>query len=188
MSEGFPHDLIERLRSDQTDVAFIQTPVANPEGVAIDPLLEEVMVVALPSGHALARSKSSGGTALSLKALADETLVLYGTPQGTLTLQGNAIVAACEAAGFTPRVGHVVPHHLSTMNLVAAGLGVGIVSASMQRMNVEGVVYRRLKGAQIKIPVNLASRRGDASAVVRQFRTLAKRTAKNFREDEGKSR
>jgi hypothetical protein len=35
--------------------------------------------------------------------------------------------------------------------------------------------------SQIKVPLNLASRRGDASAVVRQFRILAKRTAKTFR-------
>jgi DNA-binding transcriptional LysR family regulator len=182
LSEDFSYDLSERLRNDQIDVAFIRTPVADPEGIAIDPLQEEGVVAALPSGHALARSKLSGDTALPLKALADETFVIYGRPQGTLTLQGNAIVAGCEAVGFRPRIGYIAPHHLSTLNLVAAGLGVSLVSASVQRMNIEGVVFRRLKGAaQIKVPLNLASRRGDASTVVRQFRSLAERTARNFR-------
>ena len=37
------------------------------------------------------------------------------------------------------------------------------------------------------IPLNLASRRGDWSAVVAQFRKLAKRTARNFRVDLGKA-
>jgi DNA-binding transcriptional LysR family regulator len=152
-------------------------------------LQEEGVIAALPSGHPLARRKIKGDMALPLKALAGETFVIYGRPQGTLTLQGNAIVAGCEAAGFSPRVGYVAPHHLSTLNLVAAGLGVSIISASVQRMNIEGVVFRRLKGAgQIKVPLNLASRRGDPSAVVRQFRMLAKGTARNFRVDEGKSR
>ena len=50
------------------------------------------------------------------------------------------------------------------LNLVSAGLGVALVSASLQRMNIEGVVYRRLKGvAQLKVPLHLASRRGDTS-------------------------
>jgi DNA-binding transcriptional LysR family regulator len=184
LEEDFPYDLGERLRSDQIDVAFIRTPMANPEGIAIDPLQEEKIVAALPSSHTLARN----GSALPLKALADETFVIYGRSQGTLTLQGNAIIAGCEAAGFRPRVGYVAPHHLSTLNLVAAGLGVSLVSASVQRIYIEGVVFRRLTGpTQIKVPLNIASRRGEHSAVVRQFLKLAKRAARNFRAEEGKS-
>jgi len=52
---------------------------------------------------------------------------------------------------------------------------------AQQRMNVEGVVYRRIKGsAQPKAVLNLASRRGDPSAVVRQFCTLVRRAAREF--------
>src|SRR5262245_8273814 len=153
LAEDFPYELSERLRNDQIDVAFIRTPLANPEGILVDPLQEEGVVAALPSHHTLARI--GGDAALPLKALAGETFVIYGRPQGTLTLQGNAIMAGCEAAGFSPRVGYVASHHLSTLNLVAAGLGISLVSASVQRMNIEGVVFRRLKGAaQIKVPLN----------------------------------
>jgi DNA-binding transcriptional LysR family regulator len=70
------------------------------------------------------------------------------------------------------------------LTLVAANLGIAIIAASLQRMNIDGVVYRRLKRTnQLKIPLNLASRRGDSSAVVAQFRKLAKRTARNFHVD-----
>ena len=180
LAEGFPYDLVERLQNDQLDVAFIRTPVANPEGIVIDRLLEEAMVIALPSGHALARNEKGGNNALSLKALAGETFIVYGRPNGAPTLQSNAIVAACQAAGFSPRVGQVVPHFLSTLNLVAAGLGIAVVSASLQRMNIEGVIYRRLRiASQLKTPLDLASRRGDASTVIRHFLKLAKRTARN---------
>jgi DNA-binding transcriptional LysR family regulator len=182
LTEGFPHDLIERMRNDQIDIAFIRTPVANPEGVVVEQLQDEPVAVALPSGHVLARSKNGNDVAIPLQALANETFIVYGRPNGALTLQSNAIVAACHAAGFSARIGHVVPHHLSTLNLVAAGLGIAVVSNSLKRMNIEGVVYRRLKGVtQLKIPLDLVSRRGDASAVVRQFLKLAKQTAKNFR-------
>jgi DNA-binding transcriptional LysR family regulator len=181
LAGGFPYDLIERMRNDQIDVAFIRTGVADMEGLAVEPLLEEAMVVALPSGHALARSKNGDDTTLSLKALAGETFILYGRAHHALTMHSDALIAACQAAGFSPRVGHVVANNLSRLNFIAAGLGIAVVAASFQRLNIDGVVYRRLKGAaQPKAPLNLASRRGDASAVIRQFLNLAKRTAKNL--------
>ena len=50
---------------------------------------------------------------------------------------------------------------MSTLNLVAAGLGISLVGVSLQRMRMDGVVFRRLAGAaQPKAPLYLASRRG----------------------------
>ena len=187
LEESSPYDLIERMQNDKIDVAFI-TLIADQEGVAIEPLLEEPRVVALPSGHPLARSKNGGDTALSLKSLAGETFTFLGRPHSPLPMAANAVVAACQAAGFSPRVGQIVPNNRSRLNLVAANLGIALIAASLQRNNIEGVVYRRLKRAkQLKIPLNLVSRRGDSSAVVAQFLKLAKRTARNFRVDLGKA-
>jgi DNA-binding transcriptional LysR family regulator len=187
-AEGDPQDLIERMKNEQLDVAFIRTQIPSSARVAADRLLEERVVVALPSDHPLAQSKRGGDTALALKALAGETFIFYGRPNGTFTAQSNALVAACQAAGFDPHVGHLVPHMLSRLNLVAAGFGILVVSGSMQRMKIEGVVYRRLKGAtELRAPLILASRRDDSSAVVRQFLKLAKQTARNFSVGEGRT-
>ena len=101
MAEGFPRDFIERIANDQIDVAFIRTPVTNLEGVVIERLLEESMVVALPSGHALAQGKSGNDTALSLKALAGESFILYGRPHGALTMQSSAITTWSIRSGFS---------------------------------------------------------------------------------------
>jgi DNA-binding transcriptional LysR family regulator len=189
LEESSPYDLIERLQNDQIDVVFRGAPPVLTEGVVFDSLLEEPMVVALPSGHALAWSESGGNAALSLKTLAGETFIVFGRAHTPSTMQTNAVIAACQAAGFSPRVGHVVPNNLSRLNLVAAKLGIAIVPASLQRVNIDGVVYRRLKGAtHLKIPLNLASRRGDPSAVVRQFLKLVKQSARNYHVNLGKAR
>jgi DNA-binding transcriptional LysR family regulator len=120
-----------------------------------------------------------------LKALAAETFILFGDPHGALGTQTSAFVAACHAAGFSPRVGQVVSHISARLNLIAAGLGIAVVGASLQHVKIEGVAFRRLKGAtQLKAPLSLAFRRGDPSPVVRQFLKLARRTARNFHEDE----
>jgi len=186
--EGYPDDLIERMRSDQIDVSFIRRLAPKLEGVDIALLLEEPMVVALPSGHTLAQSDDGRAAALSLKALAGETFILFGAPHGALNMQSSAFVAACHAAGFNPRVGQVVPHISSRLNLIAAGLGIAVVAASLQHVKIEGLAFRRLKGAaHLKAPLSLAYRRGDPSPVVRQFLKLAKRSARNFHVDDWKA-
>jgi DNA-binding transcriptional LysR family regulator len=175
LEESGTTELIEDLRNQRVDAAFIRTPVADPMGLTVNPLLEETMLVALPSTHLLAQ----GSVALPLTALAGETFVVYRRRSGPGLY--DAIFAACHAAGFSPVVGQEAPRIVSTLNLVAAGLGIAIVPASLQRMQMDGVVYRRLAGAgQPCAPLLLATRRTDTGAVVRQFLDLVKRTARSF--------
>jgi DNA-binding transcriptional LysR family regulator len=70
---------------------------------------------------------------------------------------------------------------IATLPFVAAGIGIAIVPASLQRMNIPDVTYRHLTGrTQLTVPLSLASRRGDTSAVVRQFVNLVGRKAKSY--------
>jgi DNA-binding transcriptional LysR family regulator len=113
-----------------------------------------------------------------------EPFILAGPP-GT-ALHG-ARIEACRAAGFSPRVGNVgaatqqAPRISSTLSLVAAGLGITCVPASLMRLDMEGVVFRQLVGrARPKAALGLTSRRGDPSAVVRRFVALVRREARAF--------
>jgi DNA-binding transcriptional LysR family regulator len=188
LAESNPTDLIERMQDERIDVAFIRRLEPNTKGIDIIALLEERMVVALPKGHKLSHDNKGRGTALPLKDLAGETFILYGDQHGALLMQSNAFVSACHAAGFSPRIGQIVPHISARLNLIASGLGVAVVAASLQHINMEGVAFRRLKGAtQLKAPLSLASRRGDTSPVARQFLKSAQRTARNFHVDDRKT-
>ena len=93
-------------------------------------------------------------------------------------------MAACLKAGFSPRLGQEAPRITSALSLVAVGLGISLVPACMQRMTMDGIAYRRLKGnAQPKAVLNLASRRSEPSPVVRNFVSLVRRAARNFRSE-----
>src|SRR5665213_1632100 len=177
LEESGTTELIEDLRHERVDAAFIRTPVTDPLGLTVNPLLEEAMLVALPSAHPLA-SDDADGSALHLAGLAAETFIVYRRRSGPGLY--DAIFAACHAAGFSPLVGQEAPRIVSTLNLVAAGLGIAIVPASLRRMQMDGVVYRSLTGVQPRAPLLLATRRGDTSAVVRRFLDLVKRTARTF--------
>lgn len=182
LEESGTTELIGDLREERVDAAFIRTPVADPAGLVVDRLLEETMLAALPSDHPLAGTGRGDRAGVNLKRLAGETFIVYRRHTGPGLY--DAIIAACHAAGFSPVVGQEAPRIVATLNLVAAGLGLSIVPASLQRMQMDGVAYRRLSGAvQPKAPMLLASRRGDTSAVVRQFLALVRQTAKTFRAD-----
>ena len=185
LEESLSPELLKRLRNEQIDAAFLRTPMAEPEDLVIDSLLEEPMVVALPCAHALAQNDGDDAV-LSLKDLAGETFIVYARQHGPGLY--DATTAACLKAGFSPRLGQEAPRITSALSLVAAGLGISAVPASMQRMIMDGVAYRRLKGPnQPKAVLNFASRRGDPSAVVRHFLSLVRRAARNFHADPGKS-
>jgi DNA-binding transcriptional LysR family regulator len=172
--------LIELLQNGRVDAVFTRTPPAKPEGLVIDKLLEEPIVAALPRAHPLARR--SRGATIPLSALANETCIAYAS-QHARGLRA-ATFAAIRGAGITPRIGQEVPRMTSALSFVAAGLGIAFVPASMQRLRMDGVAYRRIEGAaQLTAPLILVSRRGDSSAVIRHFLTLAKKAAKSFAED-----
>jgi len=186
LEEHSSNELVERLRNEQIDAAFVRTLIADPKGLVIEPLMDERLVVALPTGHLLAHTNGDK-TAISIKALAGETFIIQGS-RLRLGLYA-ATVAACHAAGFTPRIGPEASNFASTLNLVSVGLGVSLIPASLQRMNIDGVTYQRLKGSdQPKLPLDLASRRGDPSAVVRHFLKLVTQAAKDFQFDASEHR
>jgi DNA-binding transcriptional LysR family regulator len=178
LEESGSSELVQGLHNEDIDAAFIRSPVADVVGLVVRPLLEEDMLVALPAAHSLAREDA----ALPLPALANEIFILYKRPGGPGLY--DTIITACRRAGFSPRVGQEAPRIISTLNLVAAGLGVSIVPASLRRLQMDGVVYRRLTGsADLKAPLILACRPGENSAAVQRFLDLVQRPAESVASD-----
>src|SRR6185312_653198 len=135
--------------------------------LVVQVLLKEELVVALPAAHPLA-----GGAGVSprlrLRQLAAEDFILYRRPSGPGLY--DTIIAACRHAGFTPKIGQEAPVVTSTLNLVAAGLGVSVVPASLSRHRIEGIAYARLLDRPAPLaPLNLTCRRGPNSAAFERF-------------------
>ena len=68
---------------------------------------------------------------------------------------------------------------LATLSLVAAGLGVSLVPASMRRLRVHGVsrTARLDRAGGLVAPLNLAYRRGENSAAAQRFIALVRQIA-----------
>jgi DNA-binding transcriptional LysR family regulator len=173
LEEAGTGELVDGLLAERIDAAFVRSPIGAAAELAVHSVLREEMVAALPAGHSLA-----GATRirLLLAALEPETFILYRRPLGPGLY--DAIIAACQRAGYSPRIGQEAPRMLATLSLVAAGLGVTLIPASMQRLGIEGVAYRPLaRNAGLVAPLNLACRRGESTPAVRRFIALVRQTA-----------
>ena len=162
--------LVMGLRSREIDIAFVRPPVANMDGLAAEPLVEEPMVIVLPASH-----PHAGDPALPIAALAEETFILL--PRAIGVLLHDAVIDLCRAAGFDPKLGQEAPQIPAIVHMVAAGFGVSVVPQSVTQSRADGVAFVPIEGAVLPAPIWLAYRRDARSTVVRNFVAVARRTA-----------
>ncbi|MGO4127053.1 LysR family transcriptional regulator [Inquilinus sp. YAF38] len=170
MEESSTGELVAALRLGRLDAAFIRSPVGDAAGLVVEPLLDEPMVAVVPAGHALA----AGLDQIPLAALAEQPFVLYRRPSGPGLY--DSIIAACRAAGFSPRIVQEAPRLVSTLSLVEAGLGVSIVPASMARLDAGGVATLRL-AEHLVAPLHLARRDAEPLGATERFVEHVRRMA-----------
>ena len=131
--------LLTQLSQDQIDVAFLRPTPTERQTLRAIPLPDERLWIAVPSGHALAARKR-----LRLDELRDEPFILYPRANGSLLY--DSIIAACQTAGFSPRVVQEAPQMASMVSLVAAGVGVTLVPECVCQLRPAGVRYIRING------------------------------------------
>lgn len=176
-SEDNAANITELLASGRLHCGLIRVPVAQPEGIVFETLLREPVLVALPADHPLAQSpKGRRPRPVGLADLRDESLVLVRRP-GAPGLYGN-LLALCEQQGFRPRIAAEVERMVTNLNLVAAGVGVSVVPASMQGLQPGAVVYRPLvESARLDAPLTLAYRAEDSAGPLASFVALTRKVA-----------
>lgn len=153
------------LLDDTLSVGLVRPPV-NAQGLVIEVVREDPLVVLLPVSHPLASRVD-----LSLEDLRDEPFISYpSSPPSSVFL---TVMAGFRQAGFTPRVHQEVAETSSLVALVAAGLGVALAPAPVRHLRLPGVTHRPLK-APMTIPLALAYKAGPVSPLVRGFLETAR--------------
>ncbi|MCU0570614.1 MAG: LysR family transcriptional regulator [Oculatellaceae cyanobacterium Prado106] len=152
---------VEALRTHRIDVGLVYLPIREPS-LAVEPLFEEVYVVALPASHRLARQKQ-----LTLQSLAEEPLIFY--PRSLAPVLYANFVQQCEQAGFTPNIVQEAELAQTRLGLVAAGVGLSFVLSDMQNLSAKGVVYRPFSENFLTLKLVLAWRQNESSPVVHEL-------------------
>lgn len=161
LSENNAAEITEAVAAARLHCGFLRVPVSQPAGVVLRPLLHEPAVVALPLDHPLALRR--GRASITLKDLHGANLILVRRP-GAPGLYAN-LLALCARRGVQPRIVAEVERMMTNLNLVAAGVGLSVVPASMQGAQPHAICYRPLApSVRLDAPLTLAYRAGEADA------------------------
>jgi DNA-binding transcriptional LysR family regulator len=179
LHEGNAAELTESVAKGDLTVAIVRAPVARPPNVVFRELLRERMLLVLPADHPLVSGKRARRR-FSLRELADEPFVLVRRP-GAPGMY-SSLIAACQRAGFTPRIAAEVERMLTNITMVAAGVGVSIVPGSMRDVHRESVTYCELTDApELVAPITLLCRRDESDPSALHFMQLLARLAGKYR-------
>lgn len=160
---------VDALRRGALDAGFLRCPSAAdiPADITAVELLRERLVAMMREDHPLARHQGP----LPIAALAGERLIFFSRSVGT-TLHGQ-FQALCGAAGFAPNITQTARENATLIGLVAAGLGIAVMPASLAQIRVAEVTHRALAEPGATTSIWLATPQGAPSALARAFLACA---------------
>jgi DNA-binding transcriptional LysR family regulator len=164
LSEMYTEPQFAALLAGQIDVGFVRDEPSHPQAarsVRLNVIDREPLLLALPTGHPLA-----GRSSLHLAEVAGDAFV--SQPRALATLY-DRLVKLATRAGFQPTIIQHAQQVNGLLALVAGGLGLALVPASMRVVRLAGVSYVPLEDADAYLLLALASRVDDNSPVLRQF-------------------
>lgn len=125
------------LATGRLEVGFFRHFGQDAPGAAVTVVWREPYVLALPAGHALARKGR-----VELAELAGRPMILPSR-SGAPRLR-PAIEAALAGAGAVPEIAQEAASKFTMLSLVAAGVGLALLPASVRVWKRAGVVLRAL--------------------------------------------
>ena len=153
---------LQALRERRITIGFNRLVPAEP-GIAVQTVLQEKLVVALPDTHRLcARSE------ITLHELDGEPMISY--PNTPLPGLAQEVATAFHREGLRLNVVQSVEDVLTCVALVAGGFGACVTTQSAMRLRLPGVEYRPLRSRHLRdIELSCLYRTDDASPVLAAF-------------------
>jgi len=161
LREMSSNEQIEALLRRQLHAGFINARAVPPR-LFCQPLAADHFVCCLPEQHALALAP-----AVPLPALAQETFVMFA--RNAAPANHDNVIALLHRAGIHPRTRHAARQWLTVASLVALGMGVALVPASLAQAGVQGVRFVPIAGLHHPAVGVLAWHEEDDTPALRTF-------------------
>lgn len=153
--------LCAALHDDRVDIAIVRPPAPDPT-VILRTLLDEPTMIVLPEGHPLAERG-----AVRLSDIRDEPFILFERHLGPGFY--DTIISACQAAGFSPRLGQSAPQVVATIPMVAAGMGVSVLPAYLDQIQTDGATFHAIEGPRPRATTAIATTSRELPPAVAHF-------------------
>jgi len=162
--------LVRDIKNGTMDAAFIGL-YTETQGLKVETIIDEPLVVALPANHRLAKKRRIGF---------DD---LRGEPMFWFERRLNPgfydhCQAFFEQIGFKPNTISEPPDHHLMLGLISEGQGVALIPASLRKVEYQGVVFRELKEEHKKLSMGVAVAylERNQSSVLHSFLELVRQT------------
>src|SRR6185503_4405442 len=158
-----PGEQPKALREGRIDLALIGNPCLEVEReFAVTVLTRIPFQAVLPDNHLLALRKR-----VALSELEQETFI--GFAEEKFPGRNNAICAACQAAGFTPRFGHHVESLTALLALAATVKGVTLAPAEVSQLPHPQAVFVPLAPPVPSVVSAAAQRKDETNPLLREL-------------------
>lgn len=136
------------LMANEIDLGILHPPLAAAE-LTVHPLRPLPLVLALPSSHRLAAR-----SVVKVADLAEEPFLI--APRAIGPSIYDRIIALFDREGINPNIVQEVSPMTTLTGLVAAGAGLGLVTAGIATVVRPGVVFRPVRPTPPSLPVAAA--------------------------------
>ncbi|WP_049201898.1 LysR family substrate-binding domain-containing protein, partial [Proteus mirabilis] len=126
---------ISPLLTGHIDLGIMRNTVL-PDNLHHQLLFREPFILAVYEGHPLLEYKETG---VNIQDIGQYPFVFFERDVGTALY--DEIIQLLSLAGITPTIAQEAGEAMTILGLVAAGLGISIVTKSFTRMKVDGVHY-----------------------------------------------
>jgi DNA-binding transcriptional LysR family regulator len=165
---------LQALRERRIGVGFNRL-VPEENGITVETVLSETMVVAIPEAHPFAAR-----AVIHLRDLEDVPLITY--PNVPMRGLAEEIAQTFRAEGVRQKVEQDVEDVVTAVALVSAGFGLVITTQSATNLRLPGVVFRPLHSAVLnKLELSCLYRSGDRSPVLKAFLDVVHEFARDDR-------
>lgn len=151
------------VRNGGLDAGFVRLPLAEHDGLTLEFLFRESLVVMLPDASPLAKAKR-----MHVAELADRNRIVFRKTLNPALY--SHVRDLCERNGY--HAGRLIPVDTGTelVDSVLKGDGVAIVPASLKRQITSGLHYARVLDSNADTQVGLIYRRENHSTMLHLLR------------------
>lgn len=165
LNEMYTETLYTALVAGQIDVGLVRA-LPKERSIAVqvevDVIDHEPLLLALPCSHPLAKRKH-----IALHEVAGEPFVIQ--PRAYSTTLYDTLVQMASAAGFRPIIRQEVQQVTGTLALVAAGVGMAVVPASLRAVRLPEVCMINLDDENAKLLLAVARRKEKHAPALTRF-------------------
>ncbi len=160
---------VQMLEAGSLDIGFLRLPIGEQSALDVVTVHREPFVLVVPSSHKLAKRKR-----VRLREVAGQDFVMYERTYAPGF--HDLILGILRDTGIVPNVSQTAGEIPTLISLVASGMGITIMPASVVRHYVASVVACEILDRIPSVEIGIAVSKRFRTAVVDNFRSFALKT------------